>query len=122
MDNTRNRAWRRAKARINKSRDQLNSRLVDCYTPEKNWKQMYGRSEKMIRAAQLGMAYPQVSNIQLARISLEETHNNSWIFYSFAVKTNGVVQPLNRSGATMKVGSPVQRERAAMRGALLMRI
>ncbi|EFE53982.1 hypothetical protein PROVRETT_06977 [Providencia rettgeri DSM 1131] len=35
MDNTRNRAWRRAKARINKSRDQLNSRLVDCYTPEK---------------------------------------------------------------------------------------
>lgn len=38
---------------------------------------MYGRSEKMIRAAQLGMAYPQVSNIQLARISLEEIHNNS---------------------------------------------
>ena len=41
MDNTRDRAWRRAKARINKSRDQLNARLVDCYTPEKNWKQMY---------------------------------------------------------------------------------
>ncbi len=35
MDNTRDRAWRRAKARINKSRDQLNARLVDCYTPRK---------------------------------------------------------------------------------------
>jgi len=76
MDNTRDRAWRRANARINKSRDQLNSRLVDCYTPEKNWKQMYGRSEKMIRAAQLGIDYPQVSNIKLARNSLDEMQNN----------------------------------------------
>nr|WP_308808388.1 hypothetical protein [Providencia sp. PROV011] len=118
MDNTRDRAWRRAKARINKSRDQLNARLVDCYTPEKNWKQMYGRSEKMVRAAQLGMAYPQVSRSQLVRNSLEEIQNNQWIFYSFAVKINGVVQPLNRSGATMRVGSPVQREQAVMHGAL----
>ncbi|EPL9569100.1 hypothetical protein MMK73_001158 [Providencia rettgeri] len=76
MDNTRNRAWRRAQARTNKSRDQLNARLVDCYAPEKNWKQMYGRSEKMIRAAQLGMAYPQVSSAKLVRNSLDEIQND----------------------------------------------
>lgn len=80
MDNTRNRAWRRAQARTNKSRDQLNARLVDCYTPEKNWKQMYGRSEKMIRAAQLGMAYPQVSSAKLVRNSLDEIQETGEYF------------------------------------------
>ncbi len=37
---------------------------------------MYDRSEKMVRAAQLGMAYPQVSRSQLVRNSLEEIQNN----------------------------------------------
>lgn len=37
---------------------------------------MYGRSEKMIRAAQLGMAYPQVSSAKLVRNSLDEAQND----------------------------------------------
>lgn len=76
MDNTRNRAWRRAKDRINKSRDNLNSQETQCFTPEKNWKHLYLRSEKLARAAQLGIDYPQVSNALLARRSLEDMQND----------------------------------------------
>lgn len=36
---------------------------------------MYGRSEKMIRAAQLGMAYPQVSQAVLTRNACDEEKN-----------------------------------------------
>lgn len=46
MDNTRDRAWRRAQARTNKSRDQLNARLVDCYAPEKTGSKCMGAVKK----------------------------------------------------------------------------
>ncbi|SUC79113.1 Uncharacterised protein [Providencia stuartii] len=48
----------------------------DRFPAEKNWKQMYGRRKKIIRATQLGMAYPQISNRQLALKGLEEIHNS----------------------------------------------
>lgn len=72
MANTRNRAWRRFKNRINKSRDQKHDASLYDYPAEKCWKMMYGRSEKMIRAAQLGMAYPQISQAVLTRNACDE--------------------------------------------------
>ena len=40
--------------------------VKDDWPKEKNWKQMYTRSEKLKRAAQLGMAYPVVPEHKLA--------------------------------------------------------
>ena len=40
--------------------------VKDDWPKEKNWKQMYTRSEKWKRAAQLGMAYPVVPEHKLA--------------------------------------------------------
>ncbi len=71
MDNSRNRAWPRAKNRIHSPRKKR-----DRFPAEKNWKQIYGRRKKIIRATQLGMAYPQISNRQLALKGLEEIHNS----------------------------------------------
>ncbi|EKT59617.1 hypothetical protein [Providencia burhodogranariea] len=76
MNNTRDRAWRRAKNKTNSSRKHQTIRFQNIFSAKKNWKQMYGRSEKMIRAAQLGMEYPKVSNIQLVRKGLDEILSN----------------------------------------------
>lgn len=51
----RTRAWRRQQARKNgngKAADPLK------FKPQKNWKLMYTRGDKLIRARQLGMSYP----------------------------------------------------------------
>ena len=51
----RTRAWRRQQARKcgnGKAADPLK------FKPEKNWKLMYTRSDKLVRARQLGMPYP----------------------------------------------------------------
>lgn len=51
----RTRAWRRSKAR--KHGWDKAARPLE-YTPEKNWKLMYTRGDKLVRARQLGMSYP----------------------------------------------------------------
>lgn len=70
MDITRNRDWRIAQKRRNKSRDAHTALLR--LRGEKNWKKLYTRSDKVLRAAQLGMEYPRLTNPQLAKRGLEE--------------------------------------------------
>ncbi|OBU05970.1 hypothetical protein [Morganella psychrotolerans] len=67
MDNTRNRAWRKFKNRINKSRDQKHHSGLYDFSPEKRWKMLYTRGDKLIRATQLGIDYPRVSQAMLTR-------------------------------------------------------
>lgn len=70
METIRNRGWRNAQKRRNKSRDAHKALLT--FRGEKNWKMLYTRSDKMLRAAQLGFAYPRITNQQLAMRGLEE--------------------------------------------------
>lgn len=56
----RSRAWRRFKDNINKGMG-----TEDDWKPEKKWKMVYLRSEKLIRAKQLGFDYPRKSTRQL---------------------------------------------------------
>lgn len=55
MKNQRNRAWRRLQAYAHNG-----SGMGTCelWKPEKKWKHMYLRSEKLSRAKQLGFDYP----------------------------------------------------------------
>ena len=55
MTMERTRAWRRTQARKHG-----NDKAVDPlkFKPEKNWKLMYTRADKLVRARQLGMSYP----------------------------------------------------------------
>ncbi|ROL72678.1 hypothetical protein BHU25_13765 [Pseudomonas vranovensis] len=58
----RTRAWRRSQARKNaksKAPDPL------LFKPEKNWKLLYTRGDKLLRARQLGLSYPVRSTRQL---------------------------------------------------------
>ncbi|POP42022.1 hypothetical protein CHU32_16665 [Superficieibacter electus] len=70
MDITRNRDWRMAQKRRNKSRD-VHTALLR-FRGEKNWKMLYTRSDKVLRAAQLGIEYPRLTNQQLVKRGLEE--------------------------------------------------
>lgn len=54
-----------AQKQRNKSRD-VHTALLR-FRREKNWKHLYLRSEKLLRAAQLGMEYPRKTRRQLAR-------------------------------------------------------
>lgn len=58
----RTRAWRRQQ-----SRKSGNGKAADPlkFKPQKNWKLMYTRGDKLIRARQLGMSYPIRSTRQL---------------------------------------------------------
>ncbi|WP_338524785.1 hypothetical protein NUH87_03775 [Pseudomonas batumici] len=51
----RTRAWRRTQAL--EHRDDKAVRPLK-FKPEKNWKLMYTRADKLVRARQLGMSYP----------------------------------------------------------------
>ncbi|MFV3372275.1 hypothetical protein ACNFH5_29235 [Pseudomonas sp. NY15435] len=51
----RTRAWRRCQA--HKHSPEKAIRLMR-FRPEKNWKLMYTRADKLFRARQLGMSYP----------------------------------------------------------------
>ncbi|WP_044616193.1 hypothetical protein [Gynuella sunshinyii] len=62
MSENRNRAWRRFKDRGNKGKGMGSDRL---YKPEKKWKLMYFRKNKLARAKQLGFDYPIKSKRQL---------------------------------------------------------
>jgi hypothetical protein len=70
MKTTRTRGWRNAQKQLNKSRDVHAAFLT--FRGEKNWKKLYTRADKLLRAAQLGFEYPRVTNQQLAMQGLEE--------------------------------------------------
>ncbi len=55
MSIERSRSWRRFKDRINRNRGMGSDEL---FKPEKIWKHMYLRKEKLARAKQLGIDYP----------------------------------------------------------------
>lgn len=52
---TRPRAWRRS---INRTKARKDFEGLPTVRPERNWKHMYLRSEKLSRAKQLGFDYP----------------------------------------------------------------
>ncbi|CAK9889824.1 MULTISPECIES: hypothetical protein [Pseudomonas] len=58
----RTRAWRRSQARKSGKTKAVHP-LV--FKPEKNWKLLYTRADKLLRARQLGMSYPIRSTRQL---------------------------------------------------------
>jgi|GEM_PF-359985 len=62
MSLERSRSWRRFKDRINRKR--ATGSDEPC-KPEKKWKHMYLRKEKLARAKQLGMEYPRKRGKQL---------------------------------------------------------
>ena len=62
MSENRNRAWRRFKDRVNKGKGMGSDQLDK---PEKKWKLMYFRKNKLVRAKQLGFDYPVKSQRQL---------------------------------------------------------
>ena len=70
METPRSRDWRRAQKRRNISGD-VHTALLR-FRGEKNWKMLYLRSEKVTRAAQLGIEYPRVTRQQRTRRGLEE--------------------------------------------------
>ncbi|UZE24736.1 hypothetical protein LOY67_04785 [Pseudomonas sp. B21-056] len=51
----RTRSWRRAQSRKHNGREAINPQNSK---PEKNWKLIYTRADKLHRARQLGMSYP----------------------------------------------------------------
>ncbi len=56
MNIERGRAWRRFKSQSKPRKNSSSS--SQKWKPEKNWKFMYLRSEKLARAKQLGIEYP----------------------------------------------------------------
>lgn len=76
MDNERSRAWRRFVSRV-KARKTSNAR-PKTWKPEKNWKMVYTRAEKQIRARQLGFDYPVKSVRQKldAELPLKDKHSD----------------------------------------------
>jgi hypothetical protein len=62
VTNERSRAWRRFYSRVNKGKGMGTK---DRWKPEKNWKMVYLRSEKLSRAKQLGFDYPKKTVRQL---------------------------------------------------------
>jgi len=62
MEMERSRAWRRSQA-INRGGDRITHAMA--FKPEKNWKLLYTRGCKLLRARQLGISYPIRSMRQL---------------------------------------------------------
>ncbi len=62
MKNERSRAWRRFCDRVKNGKGMGTE---DQWKPEKNWKMLYLRSEKLSRAKQLGFDYPRKNSHQL---------------------------------------------------------
>jgi hypothetical protein len=55
MNMERGRAWRRLQHRMSKGKSETS---LEIFKPEKKWKMLYLRSEKLKRAKQLGFEYP----------------------------------------------------------------
>jgi hypothetical protein len=72
MNKDRNRAWRRFKTKMKSKKGGQSQGSKG--KPEKNWKLMYIRSEKLIRAKQPGINYPIKTSRQILddEQSLEE--------------------------------------------------
>jgi len=70
MSGKRSRAWRRFKSKLNESKGMGSE---DKWKPEKKWKLVYLRSEKLARAKQLGFEYPRKTSRQL--LDSESTKN-----------------------------------------------
>jgi len=62
MDVLRDKAWRKFKVKV-KSRRSKNDHGKQ-WIPEKKWKLMYTRGEKLRRAKQLGIEYPKKTVLQ----------------------------------------------------------
>ena len=62
MNEERSKSWRRFKDKL-KSRKGMGTE--EAFKPEKKWKLMYLREEKLARAKQLGFTYPKKSGRQL---------------------------------------------------------
>jgi hypothetical protein len=62
METQRNRAWRRSQSRHHGGD---HTAPLPIFKPEKNWKLMYTRGDKLLRARQLGFTYPVLSPRQL---------------------------------------------------------
>jgi len=63
MSNERTRAWRRFEDWVNKSKGMGTE---EKWKPEKKWKMVYLRSEKLSRAKQLGFEYPRKNILKCA--------------------------------------------------------
>ncbi|CAI0844180.1 hypothetical protein [Serratia quinivorans] len=70
MKTSRNWSWRIAQKQRSKSRDTNNGLLT--FRGEKNWKMLYTRSDKLLRAVKLGIEYPRITKQQLGMRGLEE--------------------------------------------------
>ncbi|AHG21164.1 hypothetical protein Z042_17325 [Chania multitudinisentens RB-25] len=70
MTDIRDRAWRLVNNKRNKHREMGD--FQPKFTKEKTWKMLYTRSDKIKRAMQLGMTYPQVSRAVSRRNALDE--------------------------------------------------
>lgn len=64
----RGRAWRRFVSKINNGKGMGSD---EKWKPEKKWKMLYLRSEKLSRAKKLGFEYPRKSYRQLIEKELE---------------------------------------------------
>ena len=72
--NERTSAWRRHKNRVNKGRGMGSA---PTWKPEKKWRLIYLRSEKLARAQQLGMEYPRKGMRQMLDVLTDEhPHQN----------------------------------------------
>ncbi len=69
MSDERNRAWRRFKNRVNRGNGMG---AEDRWKPEKNCKMLYLRSEKLVRAKQLGFEYPRMNARKIIDIEFTE--------------------------------------------------
>ncbi len=61
MSDERNIAWRRVK---NHAKSGKGMGTIETFKPEKNWKMLYLRSEKLHRSKQLGFVYPRLNSRQ----------------------------------------------------------
>jgi len=113
METIRTRGWRHAQKRRNKSRDVHTGILT--FRGEKNWKMLYTRSDKLLRAAQLGLEYPRVTHQQLASRGLEEYQRSDECTFLYAVVINGEAPRRNRCSAVIPHLSCAPQARVGMR-------
>lgn len=69
MNTERGRAWRRLHNRMNRGK---NESSLEIFKPEKKWKMLYLRSEKLKRAKQLGFDYPVKNSRQVLDQALHQ--------------------------------------------------
>jgi hypothetical protein len=73
MNMERGRAWRRLQHRMSKGKSETS---LEIFKPEKKWKMLYLRSEKLKRAKQLGFEYPVKNSRQVLDQALHQDKND----------------------------------------------